>query len=215
VPREKIDVVYPGIRIEGYGPMAARGENDPFTIGYFARICPEKGLHNLVDAFCLLKKSRPDANVRLRVAGYLGVAQEKFLAAQEAKLTKARIRDLYARHDCPTHVDKQRFLSELDVLSVPTTYHEPKGLYILEALASGVPVVQPRHGSFPELIEQTGGGMLVHPEDPADLALALAHLHDHRTEAGALGRQGRAAVGERFHAAAMATNTAAILAKLI
>ena len=49
----------------------------------------------------------------------------------------------------------------IDVLSVPTTYREPKGLYVLEALANGVPVVQPRHGSFPELIEATGGGLLV------------------------------------------------------
>ena len=59
-----------------------------------------------------------------------------------------------------------RFLQGLDVLSVPTTYREPKGLYVLEALANGVPVVQPRHGSFPELIEATGGGLLVNPDDP-------------------------------------------------
>jgi glycosyltransferase involved in cell wall biosynthesis len=58
---------------------------------------------------------------------------------------------------------------------VPTSYREPKGLYVLEALANGVPVVQPKHGSFPELIEATGGGLLVNPEDPQDHARSLRH----------------------------------------
>lgn len=215
LPREKIDVVYPGIRVQGYEPKPPRSKAEPFTIGYFARICPEKGLHHLVDAYCYLKKLRPDANVRLRVAGYLGVAQQKFLDVQEAKLAAAGVRETYSREDCPSHADKQRFLRDLDVLSVPTSYREPKGLYILEALASGVPVVQPRHGSFPELIEQTGGGLLVEPENAADLARALLHLHDNRDHADTLGRQGRQAVLDRFHANAMADNTAKVLATLL
>ena len=49
---------------------------------------------------------------------------------------------------------KVAFLHELDVLSVPTTYQEPKGLFLMEAMASGVPVVQPRRGAFPEIIEK-------------------------------------------------------------
>src|SRR4029079_10839328 len=76
----------------------------------------------------------------------------------------------------PGHVEKVAFLQSLDVLSVPTEYREPKGLYVLEALANGVPVVQPRHGAFPELIEATGGGLLVDPLDPEALARALEEL---------------------------------------
>ena len=53
---------------------------------------------------------------------------------------------------------------------------------LADLVASGVPVVQPRHGSFPEWIEATGGGLLVEPEDPADLARTLLHLLDHRDE---------------------------------
>lgn len=214
LPRERMDVVYPGIRLEGYGAKPKRPASEPFTIGYFARICPEKGLHVLVDGYCQLKKNRPDADVRLRVAGYFGPAQDKFLAEQEAKLAAAGLRDSYARLDCPTHADKQRFLHELDVMSVPTTYREPKGLYILEALASGVPVVQPRHGSFPELLEATGGGLLVEPDNPADLAKALESMLDHRDEAHAMGERGRNVILDRFHAAAMATNTARVLSNI-
>ena len=76
-----IDIRVPGIKLDGYATKSERPASEPFTIGYFARICPEKGLHVLVDAYCLLKKQRPDANVRLRVSGYFGIAQEQFLAA--------------------------------------------------------------------------------------------------------------------------------------
>ena len=100
-----------------------------------------------------------------------------------------------------------RFLHDIDVLSVPTAYREPKGLYVLEALANGVPVVQPRHGSFPELIEHTGGGLLVDPENPEQLAGALKHLHDNRVRLHELGQKGQAVVHARFHAGRMAEET--------
>ena len=58
--------------------------------------------------------------------------------------------------DCVDHKSKVEFLKSIDIFSVPTSYREPKGLYVLESWANGVPVVQPRHGSFPELIEATG-----------------------------------------------------------
>src|SRR6185436_4002927 len=123
--------------------------------------------------------------------------------------------ELYTHVDCPSHDDKQRFLRALDVLSVPTTYREPKGIYVLEAWASGVPVVQPRHGSFPELIEATGGGVLVEPDNPADLARALLELLDDRDKAHALGMRGRDGVVDRLHAAAMATATTGVLSRIL
>jgi glycosyltransferase involved in cell wall biosynthesis len=108
-----------------------------------------------------------------------------------------------------------RFLQGIDVLSVPTTYREPKGLYVLEALANGVPVVQPHHGSFPELLEATGGGLLVKPEDPHDLARALRQLFDNPAHRDELGRKGKEAVHARFHADRMAAETAAIYGQYI
>src|SRR5262245_13086197 len=115
--------------------------------------------------------------------------------------------------ESPTHVDKVHFLHNLDVLSVPTTYREPKGLYVLEALANGVPVVQPRHGSFPELVEATGGGLLVVPDDPADLARTLRRLMDDPAECETLGSAGKEAVQRHFHAERMARETADVYAR--
>src|SRR5581483_4817581 len=138
---------------------------------------------------------------------WLGENNRPYLDEIRRKLADAGLADRFEHVESPDHASKVRFLHGIDVLSVPTVYRDPKGLYVLEALGNGVPVVQPRHGSFPELVEATGGGLLVNPEDPRDLAAALRRLAEdvgHREE---LGRKGKEAVHRRFHAAAMAEAT--------
>src|SRR5207253_1781921 len=115
----------------------------------------------------------------------------------------------------PDHAGKVRFLQSIDVLSVPTVYREPKGLYVLEAMANGVPVVQPRHGSFPELIEATDGGVLHEPEDAADLAVQLSELARSPERRELLARKGLDAVVARFGAARMANQTTEIYSRYI
>ena len=105
---------------------------------------------------------------------------------------------------------KVAFLQEVDVLSVPTTYREPKGLFLFEAMASGVPVVQPRHGAFPEIIERTGGGLLVDPDDPQALADGLAALHSDPALAEALGKAGASAVRTHYSVQHMAEQVEAV-----
>src|SRR5207237_10235479 len=131
----------------------------------------------------------------------------EYLHEQWTKLGRARLLADFKYVEAPDHASKVRFLQSLDVLSVPTTYREPKGLYVLEAWANGVPVVQPAHGSFPELIEATGGGLLVPPDDVVSLASALRHLAERPAERRRLGQLGHAAVHERFDAATMARAT--------
>jgi glycosyltransferase involved in cell wall biosynthesis len=214
VPRSKLHVVYPGINLHGHGERPRRAGR-PFTVGYFARICPEKGLHLLVEAFVRLRKFPGTEGARLHVSGWLGENNRTYFEGLRKRLAEAGLAGDFEHVECPDHASKVRFLQGLDVLSVPTTYREPKGLYVLEALANGVPVVQPRHGSFPELVEMTGGGLLVAPEDPADLAWGLKKLLDDRAEADELGRRGRAKVHERFHADRMAEDTVAVYARYI
>jgi glycosyltransferase involved in cell wall biosynthesis len=205
LPRDRIEVIHPGINLRGFSPNGAAKKT--FTIGYYARISPEKGLHILVEAFRILKEKRTSPDVRLKISGWLGGNNQAFLQDLLQKLQSWGVGSDVEYVETPDHDSKVRFFQSIDVLSVPTTYREPKGIYILEALASGVPVVQPRHGSFPELIEATGGGLLVNPGDPADLAAALARLLDNPTERATLGETGRRAVQERFHAARMAEET--------
>ena len=211
--RERIDVVYPGINLQGHGGPRPDTSGRPFTIGYFARICPEKGLHLLIEAYRLLKQMPGTPPTRLRVSGWLGENQRPFLEEQKRILAAANLLNDFEHVAAPDHASKVRFLQACDVLSVPTVYREPKGLYILEAWANGVPVVQPRHGSFPELIEATGDGVLVNPEDPTDLAHAIRRLIDQPDAVREMGRRGQEAVQSRFHAAAMALATLKVLGK--
>ncbi len=154
----------------------------------------------------------PDAPAtRLRVSGWLGENNRPFFDEQMRKLRDAGLADEVEHVDCPTHADKVRFLQSLDVLSVPTTYREPKGIYVLEALANGVPVVQPRHGAFPELIDATGGGLLVEPENPAALAAGIRQLLEDVPLRRRMAEDGQKAVQSRFTAEQMARETAAVL----
>jgi glycosyltransferase involved in cell wall biosynthesis len=220
LPRDKIHVVHPGLNLKGHlaetadakpaGPRTAT----PLTIGYFARICPDKGFHLAVEAFRLLRQDG-GPRCRLRASGWLGANQRAFFEEQRKKLDQAGLLDDFEHVESPDHESKVRFLQALDVLTVPTVYHEPKGLYILEALANGVPVVQPRHGSFPELIEATGGGILVQPADPAALARALRELLEQPQRRAELAVRGLEAIRRRFHAQVMAQNTLEVYEKYL
>jgi len=215
IPRERIHLVYPGLNLQGYAEHAPGRNGAPFTVGYFARICPEKGLHVLADAFRLLQQAVPGLPCCLRVSGWLGPNQHAYFSEIKERFQRWGLSDRLIHVESPDHASKVRFFQEIDVLSVPTTYREPKGLYVLEAWASGVPVVQPRHGSFPELLDITGGGLLVNPNDPADLAQALRRLAEQPELGRELGRKGKTAVHERFHADAMARETAAVYQRFV
>jgi glycosyltransferase involved in cell wall biosynthesis len=210
VPREKVRVVYPGINLDGHGgPRPARREGR-LTVGYFARICPEKGFHHAVEGFVALMKAPDAPDAVLRASGWLGENDRPFFREQVAKLDAAGLADRFEYIESPSHADKVAFLRAADVLCVPTTYREPKGLYVLEAWANGLPVVVPAHGTFPELLEH-GGGLLAPPGDIPGLAAALRRaLEDHEWR-DAAGRAGEAAVRERFTADAMARETERVL----
>jgi glycosyltransferase involved in cell wall biosynthesis len=209
LPVERFHRVPLGIDLAGHDGLPAPRNNGRFAVGFFARICPEKGLHNLIEAFRLFHRQHPDTV--LKAGGSLTKKDARYFQS-----LKAAAKDLGEAFDYigspSTHAEKVAFLKSLDVLSVPTTYHEPKGLYVLEALANGVPVVQPRHGSFPELIDATGGGLLVEPQDPEQLADALGRLYrdaEHRT---ALAKSGHANVRRLFGPRTMAEATLAVFA---
>lgn len=209
VPAEKMHVVPLGISLDDYhaSRVPDMDENEPMVIGYLARICPEKGLHLLIDAFHRLVDEHGPGRVRLRVAGYLGPRDRAYMRDIIARIRAWGLED---RFDYLGEIDratKLDFLQSLHVLSVPTVYRDPKGRFVLEALASGVPVVQPRHGSFPELIEATGGGLLFEPGSAGALGAALGELLRDPDRRRVLGRTGREAVYNAHHAAVMAEGT--------
>lgn len=203
LPAEKIHPVHNGIDVATF-PEPADPPPAPAVIGYLARMCPDKGLHTLVDAFCLLKKSGAADGVRLEVAGVMLDEDRPYVEELRARLERVGAAGDAAFHPNVDRATKMAFLRSLSVLSVPATYGESFGLFVIEALACGVPVVEPRHGAFPELLEATGGGRLCEPDDPVSLADELRHLLEHEDERRALGDAGRRAVRAGFSADHMA-----------
>jgi glycosyltransferase involved in cell wall biosynthesis len=187
IPPDRISVVPLGIKMEGHTRREQRG--DPFTIGYFARFAPEKGLHVLADAYIRLRRRTVSTPMRLEAAGYLSTAGHRYVADVRRTLEAAGLGGEFVCHGEVDRDGKLAFLNRLDVLSVPATYDEPKGMFLLEAMASGVPVVQPRRGAFTEIVEVTGGGLLVEPDAPDDLADGLYRLWSDPALAAHLGQQ--------------------------
>jgi glycosyltransferase involved in cell wall biosynthesis len=167
-------------------------------------MCPEKGLHLLVDAFIQLRKRGKLPDLRLKVGGGCGPSDESFVAGLKDLLARQGVADAVSFHPNLDRQGKIKFLQSLDVLSVPATYPEAFGMYLAEALAAGVPVVQPRFASFPEFIEVTGGGLLYDPDKPAALEDALEGLLLNPELARKLGDAGQKAVQEKYSAETMA-----------
>jgi glycosyltransferase involved in cell wall biosynthesis len=196
VPQSKMRVAPLGINVEGYSPRR-RDRSDVFTVGYFARVAPEKGLHMLADAYQRFRARSPTRRARLVAAGYLAPEHEGYLNGVVQQIDSAGLRSEFEYRGELDRAGKIEFLQELDVMSVPATYDEPKGMFLLEAMAIGVPVVQPRRGAFPEIVETTGGGILVERDDPEALAAGLERLQNEPTLATTLGQAG--AIGVRAH----------------
>jgi glycosyltransferase involved in cell wall biosynthesis len=187
------------------GRAALREPGRP-TVGYLARLCHEKGLPTLFEAFVQLKRAIP--SVRLVAAGVVLNEDKDLVAALQRRSEELGIADDVELIGPVSREEKVLHLKRCDVFSVPATYGESFGLYLLEAWASGVPCVQPRHGSFPELIEATGAGLLVEPNDPAAIAEGLRQLLEDGPRRASLGARGAATVRDRFSAAQMAQSVA-------
>jgi glycosyltransferase involved in cell wall biosynthesis len=199
LPRSRIQTIYPGISKEHLSDAPPPREDDrPPTVGYFARICPEKGLDKLYDAFKILRTLPGMENARLRAAGYLGKGNRKWFADLQERILRDGLAKQFLYEGEVDLKGKLAFLDSIDILSVPTAYQEAKGIFVLESLARGVPVVQPAHGSFRELIYTTGAGVLVPPNDPQKLAEALAELLRDPQRRRQLGEQGQRAVRREF-----------------
>lgn len=152
IPKDKIHVVPLGIDISDFRNLAIEKTSaDSFSIGYLARMAPEKGLHRLVDAFIAIANLPAAKHVQLKLAGWMGSQHAAFWDEQKVKLKRANLDHRWEYLGSIDREAKAKFLSSIDLFCVPTTYAEPKGLFLLEAIAAGVPYVQPNHGAFPEL----------------------------------------------------------------
>jgi glycosyltransferase involved in cell wall biosynthesis len=218
LPSERVRVVYNGINLEGYervqSPKSKVQSSAAPVLGFFARMSKEKGLDTLVEAYILIKRRDRVPRLKLHIGGSCGPSDEPFVKSLRKRLAEAGYIGETAFFPNLTRVEKLEFLGTLSVFSAPALYSEAFGLYVIEAMAAGVPVVQPRVAAFPELVEATGGGVLCEPRNVESLADALEDLLLKPERARVLGEAGRRAVFENFSAEAMAGRTMEVLSAI-
>ena len=190
IPDNKLHVIPLGIDVADFRHLKRLDPQDgKFAVGYLARMAPEKGLHRLVDAFIAIAH-HPDAkHVQLKLAGWMGPQHQDYWNAQQSKLNQAGLADRWEYLGSIDRNHKAKFLSSIDLFCVPTTYTEPKGLFLLEAIAAGLPYLQPDHGAFPEIHQRIqalesgkAAGQLFQADSQEDLNhKLLGAIRSHRT----------------------------------
>jgi glycosyltransferase involved in cell wall biosynthesis len=197
LPEDKVTSVHIGVDPADYQfkPVSEKKRN----IGYVSRMCHSNGLDILVDAFILLKKKEGFEDVNLVLTGGSTGDDRKFLSE-----LKHRIRENGLHHQVEFHDDFEEeglreYLEKVSVVSVPVRNGEAFGIYLLECMVSGIPVVQPALGAFPEIVGLTGGGVIYQENTPEALSKALEELLSDPAEMDKLSRAGKKGVEEHFH----------------
>ena len=198
---ERIRAVHLGIDAAGFNPAEPP---QPPVIGYTARLCGAKGLDTLVEAFLALRAEPAAAGLRLKVTGTEMLGDRAFVAGLRRRITDAGAAGDVEFLPALARAGRQEFLRTVTLVAVPARRSEAFGLFVLEAMAAGVPVVLSRVGSYPEILEAAGGGVLVEPDDARALAAAIRGLLARPDEARALAARGRKAVLEYFNIERMA-----------
>jgi len=161
------------------------------SIGYFCRINSQNGIDKLVDAFIELKSRNSLPGLTLHISGGYTGDDRPFIADQIRKIKASGLKSFVRIYPEFQGKSKQEFFSNIDVMSVPVRKHDGYGLYILEANAAGVPVVQPATGAFPEIVERTMGGITYTPDSVEELAESLLKILKENDLRSRLGKQGR------------------------
>ena len=212
ISKPRIQVIYNGINHDGF--ESERVAPNPPVLGFFSRMCKDKGLDTLIDAFIKLKANNHIPLLKLKIGGGCGPSDKKFVKRLKDRLHAKGLMGETEFHPNLSRSEKQAFLKSLSVLSVPAQFGESFGFYVIEAMAAGVPVVQPRCASFPELIEITGGGVIYDLEDPKSLANALEKMLHNPANAKQMGLKAREVVRKKFSMENMAKEMITLAEKL-
>lgn len=197
IPEKKLATVHIGVYPGDY-EFAAPSEKKR-SIGYVSRMCYELGLDILIDAFILLKKEKEFDDVTLHITGGSTGDDRKFLKEQKRRIHKQGLVEAVTFHGDFEEDGLREFFKEVSVLSVPVRKGEAFGIYLLESMASGIPIVQPALGAFPEIVRRSGGGVTYEPNTPEALALELKKLLSDSHKMNELAARGREGVEKHFH----------------
>jgi glycosyltransferase involved in cell wall biosynthesis len=208
LPDGKIKVCHNGIDPDRYAP--ADKPPDPPVIGYLSRLCRDKGLDLLTDAFIKLKSQPGLENIKLLIAGGMTRNDRNYVANIKQALARAGVADDVQWLDDFDRQSKRDFLPTVTVMCVPDRSEPAAGMFAIESLLAGVPLVEPPRGALPELIEATGGGLLYNPDSPGDMIAKLTELLTDPARAKEMGQTARKSALEQFTAQSTATKLIAL-----
>jgi len=197
IPEDKLKSVHIGVDPADYSfkPVSEKNRN----IGYVSRMCHENGMDILVDAFILLKQKEGFEDVKLVLTGGQTGDDRKFLHEVRKKIRDHGLQDMVEFHEDFEEEGLREFLEKVSVVSVPVRNGEAFGIYLLECMVSGIPVVQPALGAFPEIVGLTGGGVVYESNTPESLSGSLEKLLSDPDELDRLSRTGKEGVEKHFH----------------
>ena len=207
LPKQVVHKIANGVDVERYRPVLSRqdakkalGIPDLQTIGFVGRLSPAKGvsvllsalkrLHNQGIPFCAL---------------IVGEGEHRTELTQQVRAMglHSKVQFLGERADTPL------VYSALDVFVLPS-FKEAFPMTILEAMASGVPVVATRVGDVNLMVEDKVTGRLVQPGDEVDLSAAIGYFLSDPDHATRIAEKARARVIDRYSSRAMAERYHAI-----
>lgn len=174
IPSEKIQRLYLGVDPQDYGFIPTRKKER--SIGYISRMCHENGFDIVVDAFIQLKKKTGFEDVKLILTGGSTGADTQYIKEIRKKISREKLAGVVEFIGDFEDFGRKAFFNKVSVVTVPVLHGEAFGMYLLEAMASGIPVVQPALGAFPEIVSLSGGGIIYQPNTPEALCEALAGL---------------------------------------
>ncbi|MEM6911161.1 MAG: glycosyltransferase family 4 protein [Verrucomicrobiota bacterium] len=208
----QLRVVSNGVDVEAFAPAPPDPPKVP-VIGYLARLFPDKGLLTFVEAFLKFRQTELGREAQALIAGACLPADEPWVEDCRQRLRAQGCEAAVTWLPNCSFEEKVAFFHQLSVFSVPAVYGESFGLYVVEAMASGVPVVQPRHGGFVEIVERAGGGLLVEPPgDPSALAEAWEEVLGDEEGRARLAREARESAVAHFSRTRMVANFLAAVA---
>lgn len=219
VSADRVSVVRLGVDPAGYpdaepeapahaGAVAGR----PVRIGFFSRVAPEKGLDRLAKAVAVLAGEETAPPLRLAAAGWMSPAQRGYLESVRRRLAEEAPGVEFEYRGELDRAGKIAFLAEADLIAIPAAFPEPKGLAAIEAMMAGTPVVVPREGAYPALLDRTEGGALARSTSPGDFAAALGQLALHPERRRSVGARARRRAREEHSLARMADDAEAAYA---
>jgi glycosyltransferase involved in cell wall biosynthesis len=208
LPADRVRTVHIGIDAAGFAPPPLSPH--PPMVAFLGQLCQGRGLDTLVEAFLKLRAEGRGPLLKFRAAGGMGPEDGPFVEAMRHRLLQAEIGPDFEISPGLDRAARQELLRRVSVVAVPARQPEAFGLFAIEAMAAGVPVILSQLGAYPELIEATEGGMLVEPDSSAALARMLEMIITRPNDARAMGDRGRRAVLSKFSIGRMAEGVLAV-----